>query len=122
MLKHYGEVYSFLKPAYRNISGLPKFKYLLFSNLYHTSWVTKRKVVIMMKEENVEDKVTRHQLRGLEKTSHIMSISVESKAYGKRRYYQSSSESLSHSFLESSLESLSRCLSPQKKKHGSGSK
>ena len=53
-----------------------------------------------------------------------MSISVESKAYGKRRYYQSWSESLSHSFSESSLESsesLSRCPSPQKK-HGSGSK
>ena len=68
MLKHYGEVYSFLKPAKRNISGLPKFKHLLFSNLYHTSWVTKRKVVIMTKEENVEDEVTLHQLRGLEKT------------------------------------------------------
>ena len=68
VLKHYGEVYSFLKPAERNISGLPKFKYLLFSNLYHTSWVTKRKVVIMMKEENVEDEVSHHQLRGLEKT------------------------------------------------------
>ena len=54
--KHYSEVFSFLKPAERNISGLPKFKYLLFSNLYHTSWVTKRKVVIMTKEENVEDK------------------------------------------------------------------
>ena len=57
-----------------------------------------------------------------------MSISVESKAYGKRRYYQSlsesSSESLSHSSSESSLESsesLARCPSPQKK-HGSGSK
>ena len=37
-----------------------------------------------------------------------MSISVESKAYGKRRYYQSSSESLSHSSSESS-ESLSQC-------------
>ena len=68
VLKHYGEVYSFLKPAERNISGLPKFKYLLFSNLYHTTWVTKRKVVIMTKEENVEDEVTHHQLRGLEKT------------------------------------------------------
>ena len=68
MLKHYSKVYSFLKPAERNISGLPKFKYLLFSNLYHTSWVTKRKVMIMTKEENVEDEVTRHQLRGLEKT------------------------------------------------------
>ena len=54
VLKHYSEVYSFLKPAERNNSGLPKFKYLLFSNLYHTSWVTKRKVMIMMKEENVE--------------------------------------------------------------------
>ena len=51
------EVYSFLKLAERKISGLPKLKYLLFSNLYHTSWVTKRKVVIMMKEENVEDEV-----------------------------------------------------------------
>ena len=53
-----------------------------------------------------------------------MSISVESKAYGKRRYYQSSSESLSHFSSESSLESsesLSQCPSPQKK-HGSGSK
>ena len=57
-----------------------------------------------------------------------MSISVESKAYGKRRYYQSSSESwsesLSHSSSESSLESsesLSQYLSSQKK-HGSGSK
>ena len=57
----------FLKPAERNISGLPKFKHLLFCNLYHTSWVTKRKVVIMMKEENVEDEVTHHQLRDLEK-------------------------------------------------------
>ena len=50
-----------------------------------------------------------------------MSISVESKAYGKRWYYQSSSESwsesLSHSSSESSLESsesLSQCPSPQK--------
>ena len=68
MLKHYSKVYSFLKPAERNISGLPKLKYLLFSNLYHTSWVTKRKVVIITKEENVEDKVIHHQLRGLEKT------------------------------------------------------
>ena len=68
MLKHYGEICSFLKPAERNISGLPKFKYLLFFNLYHTSWVTKRKVMIMMKEKNVEDEVTHHQLRGLEKT------------------------------------------------------
>ena len=38
-----------------------------------------------------------------------MSISVESKAYGKRQYYQSSSESwsesLSYSSSESSLES-----------------
>ena len=54
-----------------------------------------------------------------------MSISVESKAYGKRWHYQSLSESwsesLSHSFSESSLESLSRSPSPQKK-HGSGSK
>ena len=53
-----------------------------------------------------------------------MSISVESKAYRKRRYYQSSSESLSHCSSESSLESsesLSQCPSPQKK-HGSGSK
>ena len=56
-----------------------------------------------------------------------MSISVESKAYGKRWYYQSSSESwsesLSHSSSESSLESsesLSQCPSPQKK-HRSGS-
>ena len=71
----------------------------------------------MTKEENVEDKVTHHQLRGLEKNrSCSMSISVESKAYGKRRYYQSSSESS----LESS-ESLSRCPLPQKR-HGSGSK
>ena len=60
--------------------------------------------------------------------SQSMSISVESKAHGKRWYYQSSSESwsesLSHSSSESSLESsesLSRCPSPQKK-HGSGSK
>ena len=59
--------YTLLKPAERNISGLPKFKYLLFSNLHHTSWVTERKVMIMMKEENVEDKVTHHQLRGLAK-------------------------------------------------------
>ena len=65
-MKHYGEVYSFLKPAERNSSELPKFKYLLFSNLYQTSWVTKREVVIMTKEENVEDEVTHHQLRGLE--------------------------------------------------------
>ena len=50
-----------------------------------------------------------------------MSISVESKAYEKRWYYQSLSESwsesLSHSSSESSLESsesLSRCPSPQK--------
>ena len=57
-----------------------------------------------------------------------MSISVESKAYGKRWYYQSLSESwsesLSHSSSESSLESsesLSQCSSPQKK-HESGSK
>ena len=80
--------------------------------------------MIMTKEENVEDEVTHHQLRGLEKTSHSMSISVESKAYGKRWYYQSLSESLSHSPSESSLESsesLSQCPSPQKE-HGSGSK
>ena len=63
-----------------------------------------------MKEENVEDEVTHHQLRGLEKKRCCsIYISVESKAYGKRQYYQSSSESwsesLSHSFSESSLES-----------------
>ena len=28
----------------------------------------KRKVMIMTKEENIEDEVTHHQLRGLEKT------------------------------------------------------
>ena len=69
VLKHYSEVYSFLKPAERNILGLPKFKYLLFSNLYITQHGSqKRKVMIMTKEENVEDEVTHHQLRGLEKT------------------------------------------------------
>ena len=32
-----------------------------------TSWVTKRKIMSVRKEENVEDEVTHHQLRGLEK-------------------------------------------------------
>ena len=66
--------------------------------------------------------------RARKNRSRSMSISVESKAYGKIWYYQSSSESwsesLSYSSSESSLESsesLSRCPSPQKK-HGSGSK
>ena len=59
----------------------------------------------MMKEEIVEDEVTHNQLRGLEKTIRGMSISVESKAYGKRQYYQSSSESWSESLSHSSLES-----------------
>ena len=66
--------------------------------------------------------------RARKNRSHSMSISVESKANGKRWYYQSSSESwsesLSHFSSESSLESsesLSQCPSPQKK-HRSSSK
>ena len=47
--------------------------------------------------------------RARKNRSHSMSISVESKAYGKRWYYQYLSESwsefLSHSSSESSLES-----------------
>ena len=67
--------------------------------------------------------------RARKNRSHSNSISVKSKTYGKRRYYQSIAESLSQSSsqsssessLESSSESLSRCPSPPKK-HGGGSK
>ena len=62
--------------------------------------------------------------RARKNRSRRMSISVESKAFGKRWYYQSLSESLSHSSSVSSLESsesLSQCPSPPEK-HGSGSK
>ena len=57
--------------------------------------------------------------RARKNRSHSMSISVESKAYGKRQYYQSSSESwlesLSHSSSESSLESLCHDVHHHKK-------
>ena len=52
--------------------------------------------------------------RARKNSSRSDSISVKSKTYRKRRYYQSMAESLSQSSLESSSESLQQCPSPQK--------
>ena len=96
-----------------------------------TSWVTRRKIMSVRKEENVvEDEVTHLQLRGLEKNrSCSRSVSVKRKTHTKRRYiHESSSESSSQSSSESSLQSLAEYSSESspfpspKKEQGSGSK